>query len=156
MAALRSLEAAIEEIELESLDDEIDRTALLNEIRTTVHEFKHEKPYERNPARWVQHLFDGLFDGEGDGSETERLDATPEFLALRGREAKSILATDAWYAALEEAELNFLEVMKFGETAEKREQAYHNTHALDEVLLALRSIQSEGEYAEKVIEDRSE
>lgn len=80
---------------------------------------------------------------------------TPEFLADRGREAKNILATDAWYAAMEEAELNFLEVMKFGETAEKREQAYHCTHALDEVLLALRSIQSEGEYAERVIEDRS-
>lgn len=81
---------------------------------------------------------------------------TPEHLAQLGRDAQSILATDAWYEALEEAELNFLEIMKFGETAEKREQAYHNAHALDEVLLALRSIQSEGEYAEEVIKQRNE
>lgn len=82
VAALRSLEAAFEEIELEGLDDEIDRTAVLNEIRTTVHQFRNERPYERNPARWLEHLFDGLFTGEGDGSEAERLDLVPEFLLV--------------------------------------------------------------------------
>ena len=80
---------------------------------------------------------------------------TPEYLAQVGRDAQSILATDSWYNALEEAELNFLEKMKFAETVEKREQARDCILALDEVLLALRSIQSEGEYAEEVIELRS-
>lgn len=81
---------------------------------------------------------------------------TPEFLVQRGREAKDILATDAWYKALEEAELNFLEEVKYGETVEKRELAHAKIHALDGVLYALREIQSEGEYAEKVIENREE
>ncbi len=79
---------------------------------------------------------------------------TPHFLAMRGREAKDILSTDAWYKALEEAELNFLEEVKYGETVEKRELAHDKILALDGVLYALREIQSEGEYAEKVIEDR--
>ncbi|MEE8608886.1 MAG: hypothetical protein V3S55_14875 [Nitrospiraceae bacterium] len=81
---------------------------------------------------------------------------TPEFLAQRGREAKDILATDTWYQALEEAELNLLEAMKYGETVDKRELAHSTLIALDGVLYALREIQSEGEYAEKVIENREE
>lgn len=79
---------------------------------------------------------------------------TPEFLARRGREAKDILDGDALYKALEETELNFLEEIKYGETVEKRELAHAKLLALDGVLYALREIRSEGEYAEKVLEDR--
>ncbi len=79
---------------------------------------------------------------------------TPEFFAQRGREAKDILATDSWYKAIEEAELNFLEEFKYAETVEKRELAHAKIHALDGVLIALREIQSEGEYAEEVIKQR--
>ena len=74
----------------------------------------------------------------------------------RGLEAKSILATDTWYEALEEAELNFLEEMKYGETVDKRERAHAKVMALDGVLIALRKIQSEGEYAEEVLKLRRE
>ncbi len=81
---------------------------------------------------------------------------TPEFLAARGREAKDILATDVFYKAIEEAELNFLEELKYAETVEKRELAHAKIHALDGVVLALREIQSEGVFAEESIRAHAE
>lgn len=79
-----------------------------------------------------------------------------EFDIQRGLEAKNILATDMWYQALEEAELNFLTEMKYGETADKRERAHAKIMALDGVLFALREIQAEGEYAEEALRLRRE
>lgn len=81
---------------------------------------------------------------------------TPEFDILRGKEAKDILSRDTFYGAIEEAEINFLEILTYGETVEKRELARSGIIALTEVVKMLRRIQSEGEYAEKVIENRSE
>lgn len=81
---------------------------------------------------------------------------TPEHLSQLGQSAKSILATDTWYDALEEAELDFLTVMKYGETAQERDQAHANILALDGVLKQLRKIQSEGEYAEEALRLRRE
>lgn len=83
------------------------------------------------------------------------LEDTPEHLAQLGRDAKNILATDTWYDALEEAELDFLTELKYGETVDKRERAHAKILALDGVLLQLRKIQSEGEYAEEVIRLRN-
>lgn len=83
-------------------------------------------------------------------------DHTPEFDVLRGREAKEILSRDAFYAAIGEAELNFLELSVYGETVEERELARSSIFALTGVVKMLRKIQSEGEYAEKVIENREE
>jgi len=61
LAALRSLGAAVEEVSVETLDDEIDRTALLNEIRVTVHRFSVERVHARNPAFWLGHALEGLY-----------------------------------------------------------------------------------------------
>ncbi len=61
LAALRALSAAVEEADVETLDEEIDRTALLDELRATVHRFEDEKPHVRNPGFWLGHLFEGLY-----------------------------------------------------------------------------------------------
>jgi hypothetical protein len=60
MAAFKSLGSSLEECEVESLGDEIDRTALLGQIRTTVHRFESEEPHVRNPIFWVSHVLEGL------------------------------------------------------------------------------------------------
>jgi hypothetical protein len=61
LAALRSLESALEAVATDSLTDEVDRTALLNDLRVTVNRFKKERPHERNPLFWVSHALDGLY-----------------------------------------------------------------------------------------------
>ncbi len=60
LAALKSLAAALEEATTDVLEDEIDRTALLNEIRVTVRRFERERPQAKNPAFWLSHLLGGL------------------------------------------------------------------------------------------------
>jgi hypothetical protein len=61
VAALRSLTAAVEELEPDELHDEIDRTALLGEMRTTIFRLEHERPHLRNPGFWLSHLLQGLY-----------------------------------------------------------------------------------------------
>ncbi|HXV86738.1 MAG TPA: DUF885 family protein, partial [Gemmatimonadales bacterium] len=61
LAALRSLGGAVEEVPVDTLDDEIDRTALLNDIRVTVHRFSVEQVHVRNPAFWLGHALEGLY-----------------------------------------------------------------------------------------------
>ncbi|MGH7752418.1 MAG: hypothetical protein ACREN5_06350, partial [Gemmatimonadales bacterium] len=53
LAALRALASAAEDGGAESLEDEIDRTALLNDIRVTIHRFTKERVHVVNPAFWV-------------------------------------------------------------------------------------------------------
>jgi len=89
LAALRSVAGAVEELDVDDLHEEIDRTALLGEIRTAVFRLEHERPQERNPVFWVNHLFQGLYavlarTGEAVGGRApamlERLRAIPAFL----------------------------------------------------------------------------
>lgn len=60
LAALKSVAAALEEVTVGDLQEEIDRTALLNDIRVTIHRFEQERPQARNPEFWLTHLFEGL------------------------------------------------------------------------------------------------
>jgi uncharacterized protein (DUF885 family) len=60
LAALKALAGALEEVETGSLDDEIDRTALLNDVRVTLRRFERERPQAKNPAFWLSHLLAGL------------------------------------------------------------------------------------------------
>jgi uncharacterized protein (DUF885 family) len=60
LAALRALAAALEEVSVDGLDEEIDRTALLNEIRVTVRRFEKLRPQATNPEFWLSHLLGGL------------------------------------------------------------------------------------------------
>jgi hypothetical protein len=89
LAALRSIEGAVEELEPTDLADEIDRTALLGELRTTAYRLTREKPHVNNPGFWIGHLFQGLYallaraDAEAGTlvpSVVARLNQTPAFL----------------------------------------------------------------------------
>jgi hypothetical protein len=61
VAALRSIGGAVEELEPDEISEEIDRTALLGEIRTSVFRLEHERPNVQNPGFWLGHLFQGLY-----------------------------------------------------------------------------------------------
>ena len=61
VAALRSLTGAVEELEPDELQDEIDRTALLGEMRSMIYRLEHERPHLRNPGFWLSHLLQGLY-----------------------------------------------------------------------------------------------
>ena len=90
LAAYRAMASAVEELEIADLQDEIDRTALLDDIRVNVFRFQHERPHVHDPAFWLSHLFGayhGLIQRAGEEPERRaaaalaRLQATPEFLA---------------------------------------------------------------------------
>ncbi len=61
LAALKAMAAAFEYSEAGSLADEVDQTAVLNDLRITIARFEKEKPHERNPEMHLSHLFTGLF-----------------------------------------------------------------------------------------------
>lgn len=60
-AAFRAIEAGIEELAVEDAADELDRTALLDDVRVTLFRIKEEQPHRRNPAFWMRHLCDALW-----------------------------------------------------------------------------------------------
>lgn len=60
VAALKSMALGLEEADIEDLEAEIDRTALLNEIRSTLLRFERECPQQRNPEFWLTHALSGL------------------------------------------------------------------------------------------------
>src|SRR5256712_752354 len=74
LAALKSLAGSLEEAAADEREDEIDRTALLNEIRVVLHRFERERPQAKSPAFWLNHLLGGLHFllGRGDRSDEER------------------------------------------------------------------------------------
>jgi hypothetical protein len=89
LSALRSVAGAVEELESDDLQAEIDRTALLGEIRSSIFRLEHERPHVRNPAYWLSHLFQGLYAiisrrngalAERAPAVLERLRAAPPFL----------------------------------------------------------------------------
>lgn len=61
LAALKAMAAAFEYCETASLDEEVDQTAVLNDLRVVIARFETEKPQELNPEFHLSHLFDGLF-----------------------------------------------------------------------------------------------
>lgn len=89
LAALRALAAGVEELDTEGLEDEIDRTALLGEMRSAMFRWEHERPHTRNPSYWLAHVFQALYavfsrcSAAATGRATavlERLEAVPAFL----------------------------------------------------------------------------
>jgi uncharacterized protein (DUF885 family) len=60
VAGLRSLVSALEAVATAGLEEEIDRTALLNEIRVTLRRFERLKPQAKNPEFWLTHVLSGL------------------------------------------------------------------------------------------------
>ncbi|MGH7628691.1 MAG: hypothetical protein ACREOF_04755, partial [Gemmatimonadales bacterium] len=60
VAAFRSIAGAIEDVELNELDDEIDRTALLADVRTFIARFEQERPHVRDPGFWMAHAREAI------------------------------------------------------------------------------------------------
>lgn len=89
VAALKAMSLAFEECETATLADEIDQTAVLNELRVSVARFEKERPHERNPEFHLTHLLTAFFSlmARADRPADERgvalaarLAATPRFL----------------------------------------------------------------------------
>ncbi len=77
-AAFRSLIGAVEDLELETLDEEIDRTVLLTALRTRVERLDVERPERWNPALWVNRLLQATVTRPGDPAT---LAALPDWVA---------------------------------------------------------------------------
>lgn len=107
VAAFRSLALAIEALDVESTETEIDRTAVLNEIRSTIFRFEQEQPHVKNPTFWLSHLYNALFslmdrqeapEGELAAAAVARLRMVPSFItsaAATLRDPAPILAETA-------------------------------------------------------------
>ncbi|HEX7023352.1 MAG TPA: DUF885 family protein [Gemmatimonadales bacterium] len=87
VAALRSIAGAVEDLEIDGVGEEIDRTALLDHLRVLLFRLEHEHPYRKNPALWIGHAcmaLDGLLarpdSRESAAGALERLRALPRFL----------------------------------------------------------------------------
>ena len=89
LAALRAIAAGAEDLEVEALEDEIDRTALLADVRTAIAVLEDERPNVRNPEFWLTHLFQALYTllarpggtvAERAPAALDRLEAAPAFL----------------------------------------------------------------------------
>lgn len=93
LAAFKSLSHAVEGLEVETLEEEIDRTALLNDLRGTIARFEIEQPHVRNPGFWLSHLYNALH------ALMERADAPPadraRAMAARLRAVPAFLASAA-------------------------------------------------------------
>jgi uncharacterized protein (DUF885 family) len=61
VAAFRSLAGGLEDLELDALDDEIDRTAMLDDVRVTIHRMVTEQVHRTNPSWWLEHPLEGLY-----------------------------------------------------------------------------------------------
>jgi len=61
VAALKAVAAGFEECETAELADEVDQTAVLNDLRVAVARLEKERPHERNPEFHLSHLLTGLF-----------------------------------------------------------------------------------------------
>ncbi len=60
LAALTAIAAAVEDLEVEGVQDEIDRTALLDDIRITILRYGQERPQVHNPGFWLSHVYRAL------------------------------------------------------------------------------------------------
>ena len=89
VSALKAMSIAFEGLELDDVQDSIDCTAVLNDIRVSLARLEKEKPHELNPEFHLSHLLNGLFAlvMRGDQSPDERGRAlalrlldTPRFL----------------------------------------------------------------------------
>jgi uncharacterized protein (DUF885 family) len=91
IAAFKSTAASLEQVVVDSLEEEIDRTALLNDVRVSIQRFTKEKPHVNDPSFWVSHVLEGLYyllvlrdrtPEHRSSAARARLEALPAFLDL--------------------------------------------------------------------------
>ncbi len=149
LAAFRALAGAAEDLEVSGMQDEIDRTALLDDIRVTVFRLEHERPHERNPEFWLSHLFQSLYTllarpgghhAERAPAALERLKAAPAFLdAARAtlRQPPSVFVDTALGSLGGGGELVVQVAATFGTAAPALADEFNR--AAGEVLVALKA-----------------
>ncbi|MFN8652280.1 MAG: DUF885 domain-containing protein [Gemmatimonadales bacterium] len=89
LVAFKAIASAAEQLDIEDQDEEIDRTAFLDEVRIRIARFEKERPHVHDPGFWLSHLYRG-FHGilrlrNGSSSDQaasllSRLRAAPDFL----------------------------------------------------------------------------
>ncbi|MDZ4861905.1 MAG: DUF885 domain-containing protein, partial [Gemmatimonadota bacterium] len=57
LVAYKAMAAAVEALDVEDQEEEIDRTAFLDEVRVTISRFERERPHIHDPAFWLAHLY---------------------------------------------------------------------------------------------------
>ncbi|MBW8772211.1 MAG: DUF885 family protein [Gemmatimonadetes bacterium] len=74
LAGLKSLASAVELADLADDGEEIDRTALLDELRAAIYRLEQEAPQRRNPAAWLGALAGALqaLRAHANGTPTQR------------------------------------------------------------------------------------
>ncbi|HXW96965.1 MAG TPA: DUF885 domain-containing protein [Gemmatimonadales bacterium] len=91
LAAFKAIAGALEQLDVEDPQEEIDRTAFLDELRVTIARFERERPHIHDPSFWLGHLyhaFQSLLRRRGDTPSEKargllgRLKATPAFLKV--------------------------------------------------------------------------
>ena len=89
LVAFKALASALEQLEVQDPQEEIDRTAFLDELRVTIARFERERPHVHDPSFWLGHLynaFQSLLRRRDDTPREKargllgRLKATPGFL----------------------------------------------------------------------------
>ena len=134
LAALKSVAAALEEATADQLEDEIDRTALLNEIRVTLRRFERERPQAKNPGFWLSHLLGGLHFLLG------RRDRTPDekTTALVGRlEDLPRLLDDARAALVEPVRVHVETALRINEGGQALIREVGATHPSERMAAAV-------------------
>ena len=83
LAGLKSLASAVELVDLEDDGQEIDRTALLDELRAAIYRLEQEAPQRRNPAAWLGALAGALqaLRAHANGTPTQRAQAALDRLS---------------------------------------------------------------------------
>jgi len=107
IAALRSYTGVLEEATAQTLDDEIDQTAVLHDARQWLAWFERERPFAHDPTFHLRHALDGLYRlaaGDGDprargAALVSRLRLLPAFLSAAAealvQPARPLLGTAA-------------------------------------------------------------
>jgi uncharacterized protein (DUF885 family) len=60
LAAFKAIASAVEQLEVDDPQEEIDRTAFLDEVRITIARFERERPHVHDPGFWLAHLYGGF------------------------------------------------------------------------------------------------
>jgi uncharacterized protein (DUF885 family) len=89
LAAFKAIATAAAQLEVDDPQEEIDRTAFLDELRVTIARFEHERPHVHDPSFWLGHLYNAFQSllrrredtpAEKAAGLLGRLNATPGFL----------------------------------------------------------------------------
>jgi uncharacterized protein (DUF885 family) len=89
LVAFKAIASAVEQLDIDDQEEEIDRTAFLDEVRIRIARFEKERPHVHDPGFWLSHLYRSFHSilrlRDGDARDQSagllgRLKATPDFL----------------------------------------------------------------------------